>query len=116
MIYDRALADWLGQRAQGYTASGSGSALERQRKMATPRGFRDISTTYQLAYATTDGNVQVRKIGTRLWEILARGGVSIYETSKKAALSQARGLSFQAESKQKARKRGPRKLKRKVRR
>ena len=61
--------------------------------MSTPKGFRDISTTYQLAYVTTNGNVQVRKIGSRLWEILARGGVSVYETAKEAALKQARKLA-----------------------
>ncbi len=67
--------------------------------MDTPRGFKDISTTYQAAYITTDGNVQVRRIGVRLWEILVRGGVaatggsSIYETSKDAALTLARKLA-----------------------
>jgi hypothetical protein len=71
---------------------------------------------YQLVYATTDGNVQVQKIGRSTWKILSRDGVSIYETSKKAALSQARGLSFQAESKQRAGKRKVRKLKPKARR
>jgi hypothetical protein len=79
--------------------------------MGTPRGFKDISTTYQLAYMSTNGNVQVRKIGTRLWEILARGGVSVYETAKEAALKQARKLAGPP-SKRKAGKR----VKRKVRR
>jgi hypothetical protein len=55
----------------------------------TPSGFRNISTTYQLAYQTYDGNVQVRKIGERLWEVLPRGGASIYETSKQGALERA---------------------------
>jgi hypothetical protein len=55
----------------------------------TPVGMRDISTTYQLAYETYDGNVQVRKIGDRLWEILPRGGASVYEKSKPAALERA---------------------------
>ncbi len=55
----------------------------------TPAGMRNISTTYQLAYETYDGNVQVRKIGDRLWEILPRGGASLYEKSKPAALERA---------------------------
>ena len=55
----------------------------------TPPGFTNSSTTYQLAYQTYDGNVQVRKIGDRLWEILPRGGSSLYETSKPAALERA---------------------------
>jgi hypothetical protein len=59
----------------------------------TPIGFTNISTTYQLAYETYDGNVQVRKIGDRLWEILPRGGASIYEKSKPAALERAFQLS-----------------------
>jgi hypothetical protein len=79
--------------------------------MGTPRGFRDISTTYQLAYMSTDGNVQVRKIGTRLWEILARGGVSVYETAKGAALKQARKLAG-SPSKRKTGKRVKRKARR----
>jgi hypothetical protein len=83
--------------------------------MGTPRGFRDISTTYQLAYATIDGNVQVRKIGVRLWEILSRGGVSVYETAKKAALQQARKLTA-SPPKRKAGARNVRRVKRKVRR
>ncbi len=55
----------------------------------TPSGFTNISTTYQQAYQTYDGNVQVRKIGDRLWEILPRGGASVYEKSKPAALERA---------------------------
>ena len=55
----------------------------------TPPGMNNISTTYQIAYATYDGNVQVRKIGERLWEILPRGGASFYEKSKPAALERA---------------------------
>lgn len=54
-----------------------------------PSGFTDISTTYQHAYQTYDGNVQVRQIGDRLWEILPRGGAAIYEKSKQAALERA---------------------------
>ena len=54
-----------------------------------PIGMRDISTTYQIAYETYDGNAQVRKIGDRLWEILRRGGASFYEKSKAAALERA---------------------------
>ena len=54
-----------------------------------PTGLRNISTTYQLAYETYDGNVQVRKIGARLWEILPRGGALVYEKSKPAAIERA---------------------------
>jgi hypothetical protein len=54
-----------------------------------PTGLRNISTTYQIAYETYDGNVQVRKIGDRLWEVLPRGGASVYETSKPAAIERA---------------------------
>jgi hypothetical protein len=54
-----------------------------------PKGFRDISTTYQVAYATYGGDVQVRKIGDRLWEVLPRGKSALYETSKGAALDRA---------------------------
>jgi len=100
---------------QGSTVSAGTSAFERQRKMGTPRGFRDISTTYQLAYVTTDGHVQVRKIGSRLWEILARGGVSVYETAKEAALKQARKLASTA-PKRSTGKRSVRRAKQKARR
>ena len=55
----------------------------------TPAGLRNISTTYQLAYETYDGNVQLRRIGDRLWEVLPRGGASVYETSKPAAIERA---------------------------
>ena len=51
-----------------------------------PLGMRNISTTYQEAYQTLDGNAQVRRIGERLWEILARGGDAVYEQTKGAAL------------------------------
>lgn len=54
-----------------------------------PSGFKNISTTYQLAYETYDGNAQVRKIGDRLWEVLPRGGSAIYEKSRKQALERA---------------------------
>lgn len=53
-----------------------------------PIGMRNISTTYQEAYQTLDGNAQVRKIGRRLWEILARGGTAIYARSKPEALAE----------------------------
>jgi hypothetical protein len=56
--------------------------------------MRNISTTYQEAYATLDGNAQVRKIGDRLWEILARGGAAVYEKSKQDALE--RGFELAA--------------------
>jgi hypothetical protein len=78
--------------------------------MGTPRGFRDISTTYQMAYSTIDGSVQVRKIGSRLWEILGRGGLSVYETAKEAALKQARKMALARP------KAGVRRAKRKARR
>ena len=55
--------------------------------------MRNISTTYQIAYETYDGNVQVRKIGERLWEVLPRGGASFYEKTKQAALERAFQLS-----------------------
>ena len=55
----------------------------------SPAGMRNISTTYQLAYETYDGNVQVRKIGDRLWEILPRGGASVYEKSRPTAIERA---------------------------
>lgn len=66
-----------------------------------PSGFTDISTTYQRAYQTYDGNVQVRQIGDRLWEILPRGGTAIYEKSKTSALERA----FQLAAARAARKR-----------
>jgi len=59
-----------------------------------PKGMRDISTTYQHAYATLDGNVQVRQIGKRLWEILPRGGAAQFEKSKEAALARAHQFMF----------------------
>ena len=59
-----------------------------------PLGMRNISTTYQEAYQTLDGNAQVRRIGERLWEILARGGVAVYAKTKAAALS--RGFELAA--------------------
>jgi hypothetical protein len=60
----------------------------------TPKGMRNISTTYQVAYATLDGSVQVRQIGKRLWEILPRGGSAQFEKSKEAALDRAHQLAF----------------------
>jgi hypothetical protein len=60
----------------------------------TPKGFRNISTTYQRAYATLDGDVQVREIGKRLWEILPRGGSVQFEKSKEGALDRAWRLTF----------------------
>jgi hypothetical protein len=55
----------------------------------SPIGFTNISTTYQLAYQTYDGNVQVRKVGDRLWEVLPRGGAALFEKSKQGALERA---------------------------
>jgi hypothetical protein len=71
----------------------------------TPAGMRNISTTYQLAYQTYDGNVQVRKIGDRLWEVLPRGGAAIYETSKPAALERAFQLAASRTARRAIRKR-----------
>lgn len=59
-----------------------------------PPGMQDISTTYQTAYQTLDGNAQVRKIGERLWEILARGKAAIYEKSEPVAVE--RGFQLAA--------------------
>lgn len=71
----------------------AGSAGHSTRAHATvakaPPGMRNIATTYQLAYETYDGDVQVRKIGDRLWEILPRGGASFYEKSRQTALERA---------------------------
>lgn len=62
--------------------------------VSEPIGMRNISTTYQEAYETLDGNAQVRRIGLRLWEILARGGAAIYAKSKTEAL--AKGFELAA--------------------
>lgn len=70
----------------------------------TPAGFQNISTTYQIAYQTYDGNVQVRKIGERLWEVLPRGGASIYETSKPEALERAFQLAASASARRATRR------------
>jgi len=70
----------------------------------TPIGFSNISTTYQQAYQTYDGNVQVRKIGDRLWEVLPRGGASIYEKSKQAALERAFQLAGSAVARRRTRR------------
>lgn len=64
-----------------------------------PRGFRNVSTTHQTAYATIDGNVHVRHIGGRLWEILQRGKAAQYEKSKRAALDRAFDLSTSGKGK-----------------
>jgi len=60
----------------------------------TPRGFRNISTTHQLAYATLDGGVQLRQIGARLWEVLPRGGSAQFVKSKEAALDRVHQLMY----------------------
>lgn len=65
----------------------------------SPLGFRNISTTYQTAYETYAGDVQVRQLSSRLWEVLPRGGASFYETSKKQALERAFQLSAGVASK-----------------
>jgi hypothetical protein len=59
-----------------------------------PKGFRNISTTYQQAYATLDGNVQIRQIGRTLWEVLPRGGSAQFEKSKEGAFRRATDLTF----------------------
>jgi hypothetical protein len=66
--------------------------------------MRNISTTYQLAYETYDGNVQVRKIGDRLWEILPAGGAQVYEKSKPAALERAFQLAASASARRATRR------------
>jgi len=74
----------------------------------TPAGMRNISTTYQPAYETYDGNVQVRRIGERLWEILPRGGASVYEKSKPAAIERAFQLAASTSARRATRKQGKR--------
>jgi hypothetical protein len=73
-----------------------------------PIGMRNISTTYQEAYQTLDGNAQVRKIGERLWEILARGGAAVYEKSKQAALTRGFELAAAVSRRAVTRKKGRR--------
>ena len=70
-----------------------------------PAGMRNISTTYQTKYATYDGNVEVRQIGTRLWEVFPRGGTSVYETSKAAAIERAFQLAASRPTRSATRKR-----------
>ena len=67
-------------------------------------GMRNISTTYQEAYETLDGNAQVRKIGRSLWEVLARGGAAIYAKTKPEAL--AEGFELAARVSRRAATRG----------
>jgi hypothetical protein len=71
-------------------------------------GMRNISTTYQEAFQTLDGTVQVRKIGSRLWEILARGGAAVYEKSKPAALLRGFELAAAVSRRSATRKKGRR--------
>jgi hypothetical protein len=91
-------------RAYGKATSAVGQVGHSTRVHATvakaPIGMRNIATTYQLAYETYDGNVQVRKIGDRLWEVLPRGGASFYEKSRQAAIERA----FQLDASRSARK------------
>jgi len=63
----------------------------------TPKGFKNITTTRQVAFVTKKGNVQVRKIRDTLWEILPPREAVRYETSRKAALDTALGISFSME-------------------
>jgi hypothetical protein len=70
--------------------------------------MRNISTTYQEAYQTLDGNAQVRKIGDRLWEILARGGAAVYAKSKAEALTRGFELAAAASRRGASRKKGRR--------
>lgn len=69
-----------------------------------PKGMRDISTTYQRAYATLGGDVQVREIGKRLWEVLPRGGAAQYASSKEAAIDRAHQLTFKKTGRRNGRK------------
>jgi hypothetical protein len=69
-----------------------------------PAGLRNISTTYQLAYETYDGNVQLRRLGARLWEILPRGGARVFETSKAAAIERAFQLAASASARRATRR------------
>jgi hypothetical protein len=71
---------------------------------STPAGFTNISTTYQRAYQTYDGNVQARQIGARLWEVLPRGGASVYEKSRSAALERAFQLAASGTARRATRK------------
>ena len=67
--------------------------------IAAPSGFRNISTTHQIAYETYAGDVQVRKLSSKLWEVLPRGAAVFYEASKKEALERAFQLSAGVASK-----------------
>lgn len=78
------------RKVYGKPASSAGHSTRAHATISkAPPGMRNIATTYQLAYETYDGDVQVRKIGDRLWEVLPRGGASFYEKSRKAALERA---------------------------
>jgi hypothetical protein len=68
--------------------------------------MRNISTTYQEAYETLDGNAQIRKIGDRLWEILGRGVAAVYEKSKGAALERGFELAASVSQRRAPRKKG----------
>ena len=74
-------------------------------KTKAPAGLRNISTTYQIAYETYDGNVQVRKIGDRLWEVLPRGGAMVYEKSRPEAIERAFQLAAARSVRRASRKR-----------
>lgn len=76
--------------------------------MGDPVGMRNISTTRQEAYQTLDGNAQVRRIGERLWEILARGYATVYEKSKPAAIERGFELAASVSRRQASRKKGRR--------
>jgi len=58
-----------------------------------PSGFSNISSTYQEAYRTYDGNVHVERVGSRLWKIVPRGGAAVFEKSKQEALERALQLA-----------------------
>lgn len=92
-----------------YNSGGSYGPTRKQIQMARdPIGMRNISTTYQLAYETLDGKVQVRKIGERLWEILSRSGAATYEKSKQAALERGFELAALPSRRRAVRKKGHR--------
>lgn len=73
-----------------------------------PIGMRNISTTYQIAYETLDGNAQVRRIGDRLWEILSRGKAAVYEKSKEKAIERGFELAAAVSRRGALRKKGRR--------
>ena len=101
--FDEGLTGYLIRRSRRSAAGRSTHAHATVAK--APPGMRNIATTYQLAYETYDGDVQVRKIGDRLWEVLPRGGASFYEKSRQAAIERAFQLDASRSRKAKRRTR-----------